>query len=438
MRGPLVRPESAGYAKAAQLYNPRFDGKVHPAAIARCVTADDVAAGVRFAADSRVPFAVRSGGHSYGGWSASPGLVIDIAGLDKVTVDTANGVARIGAGAKLAAVYAALAAKGVAIAGGSCPTVGIAGLALGGGLGVLNRAFGLTCDAIRAVEIVTADGSVRPADADLLWALKGGGGGSFGAVTSFTMAVRPAPTVSTFYFAWDIGHAPEVVNAWQRWVGRTDAKLWSTCKVLANRTTGRQRAVVSGTWIGPSSLSDGQLKPLLDALPSPASTSRNSFGYGAAMRFFAGSGAREAFAATSSVIYENLPLAALDAIAARVGSAMGIGGLVEAGISLDALGGAVADVPPDATAFAHRQALAIAQYTATFVSGAATKDTFVRDFRDTMRRWCGDWAYVNYADPSLADYGTAYWRQNYARLRATKRDVDPHDLFTFPQAVPSA
>lgn len=435
MRGTLVRPESADYATAARLYNPRFDGAVHPAAVARCASADDVAAGVRFAADSRVPFAVRSGGHSYGGWSASAGLVIDVAGLNTVTVDTARGVAKIGAGAKLAEVYAALAAKGVALAGGSCPTVGITGLALGGGLGVLNRAFGLTCDAIQGAEIVTADGAVRQADANLLWALKGGGGGSFGAVTSFTMAVRPAPKIATFSFTWDISRTPEVLDAWQRWILDLDPRAWTTCKVLANQRTGRRRVLVSGTWIGPATETDLRLKPLLDKVPKPASTSRNSFGYGEAMRFYAGSGAREAFAATSSAVYASLSPTARQAIAAQVDAAMDVPGLVEGGVSFDALLGAVGRIAPDATAFGHRRALAVIQYTATFAAGAAVTDAYVRDFRELLRPELGDGAYVNYADPSIVDYGKAYWRENYPRLQMVKKDVDPDNLFTFPQAV---
>ena len=96
-----------------------------------------------------MPFALRAGGHSYGGWSRNHGLVADVRPMSSVTVDSAAGLARIGAGAQLVDVYSALGRQGVALAGGSCPTVGITGLALGGGQGVLSRAFGLTCDAIR-------------------------------------------------------------------------------------------------------------------------------------------------------------------------------------------------------------------------------------------------------------------------------------------------
>lgn len=451
--GRLLRPTASGYATASQLYNPRFDGAARPEAIARCTTAEDVVTAVRFAADTRIPFAMRSGGHSYGGWSTSAGLVIDVSGLNSVTVDTANGVARIGAGAKLAEVYAGLAAKGVAIAGGSCPTVGITGLALGGGLGVLNRSFGLTCDAIRAVDLVTADGTLRPADGDLLWALRGGGGGSFGAVTTLTMAVRPAPKIATFFFAWDLSRANEVLAAWQGWAGRTDRKLWSTCKLLADPGTGRQRISVAGTWTGTPSTLDAQLAPLLTAAGSaPASQSKHQLSYAQAMLFEAGCStsdsaaeciaealkpqSRQAYAATSSVVGQPLKAAGIDAAIAQVKAAMDVPGMVEGGVSFDVLGGAVADVAPDATAFPHRKAFAIAQYTATFAGGEASPfDAYVRGFRAAMKPWCGDGAYVNYADPSISDSGAAYWGANQKRLQEVKKSVDPADLFTFPQAV---
>ena len=248
---------------------------------------------VRFAAATGVPLALRAGGHSYGGWSRNRGLVADVRAMSSVQVDSAAKVARIGAGARLVEVYSALGAAGVALAGGSCPTVGITGLALGGGQGVLSRAFGLTCDAIRSARVVTADGRARTVDAthdpDLFWALRGGGGGSFGAVTSLTMAVRPAPTVHVFFLAFDFAHAAQVLSAPgsagcpadPQSCGRR-ASCWPTPQ------TGRLRAVVAGTWIGAAGDLDGQLAPLLRGLPAPTSRSSSTMSYAAAMFFEAG------------------------------------------------------------------------------------------------------------------------------------------------------
>ncbi len=460
---PLLRPGSPDYRRSARLYNPRFDGVAVPAAIARCATVGDVAACVRFAGTGGGGLRLRAGGHSYGGWSTGPNLVVDVSGLSAVTVDTAGGVARIGAGARLATVYAALAARGMAVAAGSCPTVGITGLALGGGVGVLTRAFGLTCDALRSVQIVTADGAVREVDgrrdADLFWALRGGGGGSFGAVTALTVAVRAAPRVSTFYLEWGFSDAEAVLSGWQRWVAGADRALWSTCKLLATPRRGRLRALVAGTWIGPPTALDGQLAPLLAAVGAPpVARSAATVGYGQAMLLEAGCSGRtteqcladavsptkrQPFAATSAILGSPLPPAGIAAAAERVRAGLGLPDMVEGGVSFDALGGAVAAIAPAATAFVHRRALASVQFTATWTpmtgsAGAVSPDPFdayVRGQRSALMRWTGAAAYVNYADPAIRDYGSAYWGANYPRLRAVKKQYDPAGLFTFPQAV---
>ena len=325
LSGPLLQPTSAGYATAARLYNPRFDATAHPAAIALCTSPADVAACVRFSAAGGAPLRLRSGGHSYGGWSSGEGLVADVTRMSAVDVDAAGGSVRIGAGARLADVYAALGARGVAIAAGSCPTVGITGLTLGGGVGVLTRAFGLTCDAVRSVQIVTADGRVREVDArtddDLFWALRGGGGGSFGAVTALTMAVQPAPTVQTFFLEWDFGQAESVVAAWQQWMPGTDRRLWSTCKLLADPTRGALHARVAGTWIGPGSDLQTQLSPLRSQIGVPSTARTRSLNYAQAMLFEAGCSnqtadacvadalgpaKRQPFAATSAILSSTL------------------------------------------------------------------------------------------------------------------------------------
>jgi FAD/FMN-containing dehydrogenase len=460
---PLLVPGGTGYGAAARLYNPRFDAGARPAAIAACHTAADVTRCVRYAAETSVPMALRSGGHSYGGWSTGPGLVVDVSPMSGITIDTAAGTARIGAGAKLASVYQALGARGVALAGGSCPTVGITGLTLGGGIGVLSRAFGLTCDALRSVRLVTADGTLREVDTrtdpDLFWALSGGGGGSFGAVTALTVAVRPAPTVTTFYLEWDLAHAEQVLTSWQRWLTGLDNKLWTTCKLLADPGKSAARVSVSGTWIGVSSAMQGQLAPLLRTIGAPPSVRQlSTLSYPAAMLLEAGCDGgstaqcladalgpaqRQPFSATSAILTSALPAAGVGAAADLVRAGMNVPKLVEGGMSFDALGGAVAARAASDSAFVHRGALASIQYTATWagMSGAggttvtAPFDTFVRGQRAGLSKWTGTSAYVNYADPAIADYGQAYWGANYPKLQTVKKQYDPSNLFTFAQAV---
>jgi FAD/FMN-containing dehydrogenase len=456
MHGSVLLPSDTRYASAAQLYNPRFDATTHPTAVAQCTADTDVAAAVAFAADTRYPFAIRSGGHSYAGWSTSPGLVIDVSQLKKVVVDTASKTARIGAGAKLGDVYAALAAKGMSIAAGSCPTVGFGGLVQGGGIGVLTRAYGLTSDSVRAVDLVTADGKLRQVnsstDSDLFWAVRGGGGGSFGAATGFTVAVKPAPTVQTFYYAWPFEHANQLLEQWQIWIAGADRRITSTCKLLSDPGSATQTALIAGTWIGKASDLTKQLNPLLSKLPKPATTVVHSHTYAEAMLLEAGCSTgtasacitnamtpanRQAFAATSSVLYGKLNSLAIRTVVDNANAAMNLTGLIEGGVSFDSLGGAMLDLDDDSTAFAHRDAAAIVQYTATYGQGLQPTmyDSYVRTFRSTMGLWMGTDAYVNYADPTIVDYGAAYWSDSYPRLQQVKKRYDPNELFTFPQAV---
>src|SRR5256885_12482052 len=221
LKGELVRPSDPAYDTRRVLYNTRFDA-IRPDAIARCVSVDDVRVCVAFAASTGVPLALRSGGHSYGGWSTGRGLVIDTGPLNAIDVRADRVV--VGAGARLIDIYAETARAGAGITGGSCATVGIAGLALGGGIGVMSRVWGLTCDDLLAAEIVTADANILTCDEqrepDLFWALRGGGGGSFGVVTSLTLRTHPASALALGFLSWPWSAAKGVIAAWQEWVRR--------------------------------------------------------------------------------------------------------------------------------------------------------------------------------------------------------------------------
>ncbi|MCW2855345.1 MAG: FAD-binding protein [Marmoricola sp.] len=456
--GGTLLQSGPAYDAARLTENPRYDN-ARPLAVLTASGPADVATALAFAQDHAVPLSIRSGGHSYPGWSAGGAagtgvprsLVLDLRRLEDVTWSGTS--ATIGTGAALAPVYAALAGRGRAIAGGSCATVGLGGLTLGGGVGVLTRALGLTCDAVTAMQVVTADGHLRSVtasqDPDLFWALRGGGGGHLGVVTSFTFSTTAAPALHTFYASWPIQAAAQVIHAWQSWAPSADARLWSTLKVLggASHPSG-PRILLSGTWTGSGSALPGQLAGLFGQVPPPSARSTASRTYGQAMASYAGcaniptsrchtgpGGAldREAFGATSHVAYAPLSPAGISTVLDQVHRATG-SGLKEAGLSMDALGGRVRDLGPGDTAFVHRLALMTVQYTATFVGArAAAGDSFVRGFRSAMTPYWGNHAYVNYADPTLPDYRSAYFGANAARLAAVKKTYDPHGFFAQPQ-----
>jgi len=439
--GGLLLPGDAGYGAARRSYNRRFDGR-DPAAIARCATVEDVRACVAVAAESRTPVAARSGGHSYAGYSTPDGgFVIDLAGASAIDVRP-DGTAVIGAGARLIDVYAALAKAGRCLPAGSCPTVGIAGLTLGGGQGVLTRKYGLTCDRLIAAEVVTADGAVRTASAesepDLFWALRGGGGGNFGVVTSFTFSTQPAPALAVASLRFPAGSVADVVGAWQEWIAAAPDELWSNCVISGGgRPTCRVGACFVGSTAGLSALL-GRLTSAISARPT--SRTVQAKGYLDAMRYFAGCSAeslaqcaakdRESFVATSSV------LAAPLADPARLAALMtGRGGV---DVLLDGLGGAVSTMEVGDTAFPHRKALAIAQiYRNTDATDAARAADSIGQVRDGLAALSGGGgAYVNYIDPALPDWARAYYGPNLDRLRGVARRYDPDGVFAFAQSVP--
>ena len=447
--GTLARPGSPTYDTVRLTQNPRYDG-ARPLAVLSVADDQDVATAFAFAQDHAVRVAVRSGGHSYPGWSAGDGaLVVDVRPLHQVSVRGTS--ATLGAGASLVQVYAGLGARGRGIAGGSCPTVGIAGLTQGGGVGVLTRTHGLTCDAVTSMRVVLADGRSVTASAeqepDLYWALRGGGGGHLGVVTSFTTTTFAAPTITRAYLAWPFSAARTVVPAWLATAPTADRRLWSTLKLLGGAShPGGPTLFMSATWTGSSGALDAALRPFLSTVPTPSTDSRHTDSYLDTMLSYAGCSTipvdqchtgpggslqREAFAATSHIITADR--LDLDTVLAQVHSAQG-SGLAEAGISIDALGGAVDDLDDAETAFGHRGALTTVQYTARYTSGPATRATsYVRGFRAAMTPTWGSGAYVNYADASLSDYAADYFGGNASRLAQVRAHYDPDHFFTQPQ-----
>ncbi|HEY8583960.1 MAG TPA: FAD-dependent oxidoreductase, partial [Capillimicrobium sp.] len=349
VRGPVLTPRNS----AGLVFNERYAG-VRPLAVVVADRPADVQACVR-AAQRGVKITARSGGHSYGGYStAAGGLVVDLRRLDRVSLSGATVTA--GPGTHLIELYAQLARRGATVPGGSCPTVGLGGLALGGGMGLAGRRFGLTSDNITALQIVTADGRLRRADRktnqDLFWACRGGGGGNFGIVTGLQLRAHRVSRAAWFSVVWPWGQASEALDAWQRFAPHAPADLTSIL------TLTRGRVSAAGQFFG----SEAQLRKLLRPLTrvSGASLSTGTLGYLAMMQRWAGcagdSLARcdtfspQPFDAGSD--YVGKPLSAAGRRAAIAQAASGGGTLL-----LDSYGGAINKVNPEATAFVHRDQL---------------------------------------------------------------------------------
>ncbi len=394
----------------------------------------------------------RSGGHSYGGYSTTPGVTVDVSRLKAVALD-GHGRAVIGAGARLIDVYDVLAQHGRTVPAGSCPSVAIAGLALGGGVGFAARKFGLTCDNLLQATVVLGNGSVAVCNAsrypDLYWALRGGGGGNFGIVTRFAFRTHPIAPVATYALEWPWSDAERVVQAWQRLAPHAPDGLFSVLN-LSTAVGGRPRITSAGQFLGTSAELRALVKPLAET-GTPTRFTVTSRGYLDAQRMWAGcSGTiaechlppqghlgRSTFKGKSS--FANKPLSArgietmIRQIEARTSTGSGSGIIL-----LDSYGGAINRVKKDSTAFVHRDALFSMQFLAYWDPSAAAEPNlrWLANFYGAMRPYVSSFAYQNYIDPDLASWAHAYYGANLDRLIAVKRRYDPQNVFRSRQSIP--
>ncbi|MEV5506190.1 FAD-binding oxidoreductase [Streptomyces orinoci] len=462
LAGGLIRPGDADYTTARQLYNTRFDNQ-RPAGIAYVQGTGDIASCLAFARRFKVPVAIRNGGHSYAGWSGGDHrLIIDVSRLKTVRT-TGSATASVGAGAKLIDVYTGLAAHGVTISGGSCPTVGVSGLTLGGGHGVLSRAYGLACDNLIGATVVTADGKTLDCDAknhaDLFWALRGAGNGNFGVVTELRFTTHRVGDGVSAYVSWPWSKAADVLRAWQEWGPSRPDAIWSACDLSAG-AGGTPHISVAAFSLG----TQGELANAMDELVTKvggakARVSLHRRSYLDSMRSYAGcsdktlaqshlpgrtpgrdkSGKleRETYAARSDFYDRSLNAAGIHALLGQLERFSRQGGSGGASVQLTALGGAVNRVKPLDTAFVHRRSRFLAQYLTSWSAtrSGATQTAWLDGIQSGMRRYASGAAYQNYTDPTLKNWRTAYYGDAADRLTKIKRQYDPARLFDFPQAL---
>jgi len=440
LQGDVVGRSDSGYAAARPVFNVAYDG-VRPLAVAYCASPGDVQRALRWARRRGIRIAVRSGGHSYAGYSTTPGVVLDLGRLHRVAVQGTKAV--VEAGARLVDVATALATHGLALPAGSCGSVGISGLALGGGHGFVGRKWGLTTDNVLEFELVTAAGerlvcSPR-AHSDLYWACRGGGGGNFGVVTRWTFRVHPVSTVATFRVDWPFGQLPAVLAAWQQLAPHAPDELFAS--LALSRMEGVSGLAVVGQLVGSKAQLDALLAPLVST-GTPTRVAAIERPYLDAVLMWAGCKAldtchvggdlrRSAFAAKSDYARRPLPPEAASVIAKALPAAP-----ERAYFLLDAYGGAINRVPKAATAFVHRDALASLQYLAYWSHAGSASRRWLRGFHAAMRPYVSGEAYQNYIDPELANWRQAYYGSNLKRLVAVKRRYDPENVFRFAQSIP--
>lgn len=480
LTGQVHYPGDPHWEQARRPYNNRFAGAA-PRAIVFCGTTQDVQNAVCFANEQGFRLRVRCGRHDYEGWSscsdAAPGedwLIIDVSqmeGLEYVRDDWPSpGPVRevvAEAGLEMNLLAELLADAGVALPLATGPSVGLAGLTLAGGFGPTSRKFGLTCDNLLEVEMVDFRGQLIKAsateNAELFWACRGGGGGSFGICTRFRFQVHPVDRVAWFVMAWEWRHFEKVVDTWQRWLSDLDPRLSTMLRLQSGNGPDERRIFLSGLFCPdpPGGEEAPQLQPMLRPLSQlPLAGMILDYGlYIEAARWFMGGSRRrpawliqehhdyERYKATSAYARGWLDAEGLKVLRHQVEAAPRLRGVPrpEPGLRRDVptqhmvqlLSGGGACATPDRTATAmwYRQAPFLLQYDGYWSADEDAEPTmqWVRETREQLLPW-SEGAYVGYLDRNLQL--SDYFGGNLERLQAVKTRFDPDNVFAHGQSIP--
>jgi FAD binding domain-containing protein/berberine-like enzyme len=428
--GELFSPDSPGYEAVRRPASPACR-EVRPRLVVLCRSVSDVARVLTYATATGDRVAPRSGGHCFAGRSSTDGIVLDISGLDGICVAD-DWAATIGAGARLEQVYGALHAYGRTLPAGCGPTVGLTGLTLGGGVGLLGRKHGLTCDRLTGAQVVLPDGSVVDCDhdrePDLFWALRGAGGGQFGVVTSLRFDTVPEPMTTRIEAHWPDIALGDLVAAWQAWAPDAPDELTVNLTLVSE-----PGAPVQATLFGAATLEEGPARELLwefidQAGVAPTLELRTGLPYHHLKSTFAdprdppGRAARLRSEFFSHAISDRT----LASLLTQLRAPRTIG---RRQLTFTAMGGAYNRVAEDATAFAHRGERFLLEHI-----GDADDPWVDRSWATAHTEGSGR-VYPNFPDPQLDDWAAAYHAGNYPRLVAVKTAYDPHRFFDFPQAI---
>ncbi len=472
----LYRPGDPGYAALALPFNHRYS-VVAPAGIVACGSSADVSSAIRWAGPLGLPAVPRSGlGHNYAGYSTTTGLLLNMSRMKDISsaatprparsrtygpVKVAHeaGTVTVGAGVTNGDLHPMLEDRGMFVPTGRCPSVGVAGLVLGGGIGFSDKMFGLTCDRLVATTVVLADGREVTASAvsepDLFWACRGGAGNNFGVHTSFTFHYeRFAGDVGFYDLKWGLDSVEPVMAAAQRIAKDTAAnqrfhlRLGLGTKGLTPEQIKRNANVNAiGQHFGTLDELLGILKPLLSiGTASEQAANRASVREvtpAMASELLGATTPVDQFAAKSAILTSSQILtgAQVRSAAAHLLTWPGSRNSDGAGFAMFGLGGAINQVSPTATAFRHRDGLFI------FCAETSWADQDPPELAASNQRWLSDFfnavfagappqhAYQNFPDPELRNWQQEYYGENYDRLVRVKRHYDPHGFFGYPQGI---
>ncbi|MDQ0757037.1 FAD-binding oxidoreductase [Arthrobacter sp. B3I4] len=445
VRGQVTTPTDAGYDEARTVHNGMIDKR--PAAVVRVSQVADVIASVNFARDNNLDVAVRGGGHSGPGFgTADDALVIDFAGTRGVRVDPAHQTARTEAGATWADFNHATHAFGLATTGGIIGSTGVSGLTLGGGIGYLDRKYGLSCDNLLSADVVTADGKFLTASEheheDLFWALRGGGG-NFGVVTSLEFQLHPVDMVHAGIIIYPVEHAETVAKFYREQLAAAPEDFGAflafhqgpPAPFLPEQWHGKPVCIVVGMWTGDPAEGPARWQPFLDVAPV-AGSMVGQMPYPALNMAFDGMYPKGLLAYWKAAFLSELNDGAISThleYGSRTPS-------MQTAVHIYPIDGAVHQVGVADTAFPNRNARFSPVIACHWQDPADTEANvaWVREFAAALRPYAETAGYINFMDgDDLAKVPDNYG-PNYQRLREVKAAYDPQNLFHVNQNIPPA
>lgn len=433
LRGQLIRPDSATYESARRVHNAMIDKR--PALIVRCAGVSDVVNAVNFARENDLLAAIRGSGHNVAGTAVCDGgIVIDLSQLKGIRVDPAQRTVRAEAGVTWAEFDHETQAFGMATTGGAVSTTGIAGLTLGGGIGVLMRKHGLACDNLQSVDVVTAGGAMLTAsateNADLFWALRGGGG-NFGIATSLEYRIHPVGTVLGGLVLHPLDRAKDLL-AFYRELTATAPEELTAYAALVTSPDGVPMSAIFACYAGPLAAGEAVLRPVREFGP-PVADLIAPMPYTAIQKTFDPTSPAGLLNYWKSSFLRELSADVIDAITA--GYATVPSPLTS--VVIEHLGGAVDRVGASETAFSHRGA----PYSLTAASLWKDGSQSDKNIAWTRRLWealqpAADGAvYSNYLGDEGDERVKAAYGTNYQRLGVLKNKYDPTNLFRSNQNI---
>ena len=444
LRGNLVQPSDAEYDDARKVYNAMISKR--PKLIARCANVSEVVASVNFAREHRLLLAVRGGGHNGGGLGVcDDGLVIDLSGMRDIRVDAAARTVRADGGCLWREVDQATHPFGLATPSGIISSTGVGGLTLGGGIGHLTRRYGLTIDNLLSADVVLADGRVVTANersnADLFWALRGGGG-NFGVVTAFEYRLHAVSTIVGGPTLWPLERAKEIMQWYRAFIPHAPEELngffaFITVPPVAPFPESlhlKKMCAVVWCWTGDPELADAAFAPVratdpalhgVQAMPFPMLQQAFDGLYPPGLQWY-----------WRADFVNDLPD---EAIALHAQHAAQLP-TMHSTMHLYPIDGAAHRVGRNETAFSYRDTRWAAVYAGVDPDPANTEriSRWARDYQTALHPYSAGGAYVNFMMDEGQDRVKASFRDNYARLSAIKRELDPGNLFRVNQNIQPA